>query len=324
MAFFTSKTWKNRVSQFPNRRKLTPTGEANTYDVARDEGQVPEAGDAFNDANMNNLERRLVSAFDTVEEETKRIPKTIALHGAATGSATELGGEEAISIPVTSLRSDEGASTVFTNPVAFLNRHVSISGTNLTGAPETGVVWYEVATFGMGTRAYQIARGCYSHQRRSYTRYMHDGTWSAWFADYTENNQPGSPGIWTPTISPDSLSTTGLVTSGKYYRVGKLVYATLYASWTTSIYNARGVIAFDGLPFAAAALNPGTVAMGFIQNAAAVTMTGVPVGVAINANTPQRINIWSPETGGYLAMASSFAQLKLPGSIEASITYVCQ
>lgn len=51
----------------------------------------------------------------------------------------------------------------------------------LDNAPEiSNAVWYEVETIGNGGRAYQIAHGCYSHQQKSFIRYMHDGVWSGW------------------------------------------------------------------------------------------------------------------------------------------------
>jgi len=55
---FNQKTWKNREVEFPGRRSLTPAGE-NVYDVARDEGLILEEGDAFDAANMNDLEKRI-------------------------------------------------------------------------------------------------------------------------------------------------------------------------------------------------------------------------------------------------------------------------
>ena len=57
---FEKKTWKNRVSDFPNRRMLTDTNSNSTvYTVARYEGNVSEEGDAFNAENMNDLEGRI-------------------------------------------------------------------------------------------------------------------------------------------------------------------------------------------------------------------------------------------------------------------------
>ena len=67
MAFVT-KTWKDRLVEFAGRRKLknVSTNEEILYDVSRSEGTVMQAGDAFNAANMNNLEQRIKNEFDTV------------------------------------------------------------------------------------------------------------------------------------------------------------------------------------------------------------------------------------------------------------------
>ena len=56
---FQKKEWKNRLSEFPNRRRLEPTGIENTYDVVRAEGNVTETGDAFAEDSMNDLEDRI-------------------------------------------------------------------------------------------------------------------------------------------------------------------------------------------------------------------------------------------------------------------------
>ena len=57
---YEKKTWKNRQSEYPNRRTLTPVdGQENTYDVTRAEGLVMEDGDAFDQAEMNDLEERI-------------------------------------------------------------------------------------------------------------------------------------------------------------------------------------------------------------------------------------------------------------------------
>lgn len=82
MAFFTNKNWLNRVSQFPTRRRLTITSSSASemvVTVARDEGTVSQAGDAFSAANMNGLESRLLSAFNSVDNaiNTRTIPATV-------------------------------------------------------------------------------------------------------------------------------------------------------------------------------------------------------------------------------------------------------
>lgn len=66
---FNKKTWKDRVSEQPQRRLLTPVdgGEATTVDVTRQEGIVIQEGDAFSAANMNDLETRIKNTFDSDE-----------------------------------------------------------------------------------------------------------------------------------------------------------------------------------------------------------------------------------------------------------------
>lgn len=73
MAFVT-KTWVDRISEHPNRRLLSPTGTANTYDVTRDEGTVTRDGDAFSAANMNNLESRILNGFEEAASLGQTVP----------------------------------------------------------------------------------------------------------------------------------------------------------------------------------------------------------------------------------------------------------
>lgn len=67
---FIKKIWQNRVSAYPNRRLLMPTGETNVYDVSRSEGTVTTEGDAFDADTMNDLESRIGDGF----AETDKIP----------------------------------------------------------------------------------------------------------------------------------------------------------------------------------------------------------------------------------------------------------
>lgn len=64
---FVTKTWKDRISEFPNRRTLTNTSDSTTQlvTVSRTEGTISEEGDAFSASNMNDLENRIKNAFDT-------------------------------------------------------------------------------------------------------------------------------------------------------------------------------------------------------------------------------------------------------------------
>ena len=66
---YTKKTWKDRVSQYLNRRLLTDvnTGDTQLVTVARDEGNVTEAGDTFTASNMNDLEDRIDNGFSDAQ-----------------------------------------------------------------------------------------------------------------------------------------------------------------------------------------------------------------------------------------------------------------
>ena len=62
---FETKTWVDRVSEYPARRTLTDEdGNAAVYTVTRNEGTVSEEGDAFSAENMNDLESRIATAVD--------------------------------------------------------------------------------------------------------------------------------------------------------------------------------------------------------------------------------------------------------------------
>lgn len=66
---FTKKTWKNRIAEYINRRLLTmEDGSTNLVTVARDEGTISQEGDAFNAANMNDLEDRIEAGFADVSQ----------------------------------------------------------------------------------------------------------------------------------------------------------------------------------------------------------------------------------------------------------------
>ena len=61
---FVKKTWKDRISQYPNRRSITDSnGIVKTVTVGRDEGVVTEGGTPFNATEMNDLESRIATAI---------------------------------------------------------------------------------------------------------------------------------------------------------------------------------------------------------------------------------------------------------------------
>lgn len=73
---FSLKTWVNRISEYPNRRKLThEDGSTELVTVARAEGQISAEGNAFSAEEMNDLENRIKVGFDEVNQSlTNLIP----------------------------------------------------------------------------------------------------------------------------------------------------------------------------------------------------------------------------------------------------------
>lgn len=64
---YVTKTWKNTVAQYPNRRTITniSSGTEETVEVVRAIGTISQEGDAWNATNMNNMESRINNAFAT-------------------------------------------------------------------------------------------------------------------------------------------------------------------------------------------------------------------------------------------------------------------
>lgn len=101
MAFVT-KTWKDRLVEYAGRRKLknVATGEEILMDVSRSEGTVNQAGDAFSAANMNNLEQRIKTEFDSVNSSLADLggfkPVINETTGEITGYKTTIGGADTV------------------------------------------------------------------------------------------------------------------------------------------------------------------------------------------------------------------------------------
>ena len=75
MAYYTKKTWKDRLVEFAGRRTLKNVGtnESVTYDVTRAEGTVSQEGDAFSPANMNDMEQRIADGFSAAEAANNQL-----------------------------------------------------------------------------------------------------------------------------------------------------------------------------------------------------------------------------------------------------------
>lgn len=62
---FESKTWADRLSQYPNRRKIkdVENNSESIVDITREEGNIYSSGTSFSAKNMNDLEARIASMF---------------------------------------------------------------------------------------------------------------------------------------------------------------------------------------------------------------------------------------------------------------------
>ena len=77
-AFYTEKSWTERQSEHPTRRRLTLVETVSAseaiYDVSREEGNVTTTGDAFDKSNMDDLEGRISEGFNSVETAFQNEP----------------------------------------------------------------------------------------------------------------------------------------------------------------------------------------------------------------------------------------------------------
>ena len=79
---FSLKTWVNRISEYPNRRKLThEDGSTELVTVAREEGQISAEGNAFSAEEMNDLESRIKDGFDEVNQSLTNINVNVGEDG---------------------------------------------------------------------------------------------------------------------------------------------------------------------------------------------------------------------------------------------------
>ena len=135
---YTKKTWKDRISQYISRRKLTDvnTGDTQLVTVARDEGNITEAGDTFTASNMNDLEDRIDNGFSDVDTLLQDIFKvSAAVVGSTVSIAAGGWGDSEVSIP---------AVAGYT-PIAFImvetnspTNHM-IAAFDITGTPKVRI-----------------------------------------------------------------------------------------------------------------------------------------------------------------------------------------
>lgn len=101
MGYFTERSWLDRVVQFFGRRRITIESQSATEIVGtltREEGTVTTEGTPLSAANLNDLESRIKTAFDSVETDMASKANTADLANVATsGNYNDLSGKPNLS-----------------------------------------------------------------------------------------------------------------------------------------------------------------------------------------------------------------------------------
>lgn len=142
---YEKKVWKNRLSEFPNRRRLEPTGIENTYDVIRSEGEIVEEGNKFSEDEMNDLETRIDTSLNEQSSALSSHASDSSIHVTATEKAAWNGKANKTDIP-SSLPANGGTAdkaSYSTGAVALTTpglRNTTISSAAPTGG-NSGDCW---------------------------------------------------------------------------------------------------------------------------------------------------------------------------------------
>ena len=144
MATFDKKTWVDRQSTYPSRRKLThvsgTAGATEVVNVERAEGTVEVQGDAFNATNMNNLEDRIETVVNQMNSNFQAGVNAVYNACVAQGVAPTARTPEAIASAIAQVRqvghADKANSQLTVRySVAAGNITIAIYEGNSSGTP---------------------------------------------------------------------------------------------------------------------------------------------------------------------------------------------
>ena len=77
---FSKKTWLDRIAEYPTRRRLKKSdGTDEIVSVSREEGAISQEGDAFSAANMNDLEDRVASEFNSLNLKMESVRSHVGM-----------------------------------------------------------------------------------------------------------------------------------------------------------------------------------------------------------------------------------------------------
>ena len=100
---YQKKTWADRQTEHPGRRRLTAAGEADVYDITREEGLVVEEGDTLNAQTFNDLESRIESGLGEKADATHthavgELSGVVPLANGGTGATTAAAARTALGV----------------------------------------------------------------------------------------------------------------------------------------------------------------------------------------------------------------------------------
>lgn len=165
---FNLKTWVNRISEYPTRRKLTKSdGSTELVTVERAEGQVSQEGNAFSADEMNDLEKRISEGFDGLNNDLdKRLLNGI-------GNLVLQKG--------TNIDNIHRPFSTFSSWVAFndANHGAYVTGSNPLNASYT---YYGIMLFMENAQIF-----IKYPENRAYSRVYANDSWGSW-EDYAKTN----------------------------------------------------------------------------------------------------------------------------------------
>lgn len=182
---FQKKTWKDRVSEQPQRRLITPVGggTSTTVDVTRQEGIVIQEGDAFSAANMNDLENRIKTTLDADEASIRTINTRSTTN--ANNIASLQSNVNTINNSITNLNNNKAptnhasAGTTYGKGSSSLFGHVKVSDTYNVNVGANDGVAATPKLVGVGVRmaedfASTIGNGLGDHLKANNTEFYFD------------------------------------------------------------------------------------------------------------------------------------------------------
>lgn len=240
---FQQKEWKNRLSEHPTRRLLTPTdgSDAIEVDVTREEGTIMQQGDPFSAANMNDLEQRIADGIGGGDENMAPIEEGPESENAYTvGQLLIYEGQlyrviSAIAIGNTLVAGVNIAATTISNE--FVNE-LTANGNRLYMDYKNGKYGYNTSpTRGADTfRPFSSA----DHIRLNLYGYAY-----GWAEEYGGNAKARTTGNGTYTLSGTEVDritgVSGSMTVAYTNPQGQSATATLSAGQTIQIKNSNNI-----------------------------------------------------------------------------------